>query len=155
MAPSPRARLDVYLLPIPTSAHQRLRCAAVLLFQPKYRLGHPENYYFSLCKKTFLDQGIQQKKKKNLENRGTGAMPFRSWERMMRYTDVDHRQGPFSTFVATSKAQTPEMCMHPATWLSTNASFYLSTLCQARTLTAPQIRSCMVPCGSLGKDRVH
>ena len=30
-----------------------LWCAPVLLFQPKYRLIHPENYSFSLSKKIF------------------------------------------------------------------------------------------------------
>ena len=33
---------------------------SVLPFKPKYRLGHPKNYLFSLLKKYFLDQSIQK-----------------------------------------------------------------------------------------------
>ena len=32
----------------------------VLLFKPKYRLGHPENHLFLLSKKYFPDQSIQK-----------------------------------------------------------------------------------------------
>ena len=48
--------------------HQLLRCRprytgreSMVLFQPKYRLGHPENYLFLVSKKTFLDQSIPKK----------------------------------------------------------------------------------------------
>ena len=44
------------------------------LFQPKYRLSHPETYVFSLSKKHFPDQSIHKNTVHNFENRSTAAV---------------------------------------------------------------------------------
>ena len=47
----------------------------VLPLQPKYRLGHPKNYFFSLSMKTFFGSRYQLNKKIKIENRSTGGHP--------------------------------------------------------------------------------
>ena len=49
---------------------------AVLLFQPKYRLGHPENYLFLLSKNIFTGSKYQKKKKKILKKETLASSPF-------------------------------------------------------------------------------
>ena len=45
--------------------------SSVLLFQPKYRLGHPENYLFLLSKKVFTGSKYAKNKLINFEKRNT------------------------------------------------------------------------------------
>ena len=47
----------------------------VLLFQPKYRLGHPENYLFLLSKKIFTGSKYPKNKLIKFEKRNTGRYP--------------------------------------------------------------------------------
>ena len=44
----------------------------VLLFKPKYQLGHPENYLFSLSKDIFSGSEYPRTFLFNFENRSTG-----------------------------------------------------------------------------------
>ena len=52
----------------------RCMCSTVLLFKPKYRLGHPENYLFLLSKKIFSGSKHPKNKLFDFENRSTGAV---------------------------------------------------------------------------------
>ena len=47
-------------LRVHASVYAGVHCIPVLLFQPKYRSGHPENQYFHYLKKPFLDQSIKK-----------------------------------------------------------------------------------------------
>ena len=52
---------------------------AVVIFWPKYRLAHPENYLFSLSKNIFSGSKYPKKILFNFEKRSTGHVQVRTW----------------------------------------------------------------------------
>ena len=55
------------------------QCPSVLLFKPKYRLCHPDNYLFSLSKKIFYLSKYPKNISFNFENRSNGALAVLSF----------------------------------------------------------------------------
>ena len=95
-----------------TARHNTMK-PAVLPFQPKYRVGHPENYLFLLSNKLFIGSKYQKNKLLKFEKNFTGNQtPLKESTRQTRVVHAPHAlDAPNSFFQLYQRCTRHQYCI--------------------------------------------